>query len=101
MLQTSLLNISRPRRLVNSIYKVDFVENAQDENIYKVGFIICPSPSPRHERSDVRPCDFPFPFSIISGKLHVVVFVIVMVVTKLIQIMKTQKGRCSHLVQNS
>ena len=42
VLRTSLPNITRPCPHVNSIYKVDFVKNAQDELFYKVGFIICP-----------------------------------------------------------
>ena len=42
MLIASLPNITRPHRHVNSIYKVDFVENAQYEFIYKAGFIFIP-----------------------------------------------------------
>ena len=36
---TSLPTIARPCRHVNSVYKVDFVENAQNELNYKVDFV--------------------------------------------------------------
>jgi len=38
-LYTSLPNITRPCRHVNSVYKVDFVKNALDELFYKADFI--------------------------------------------------------------